>query len=131
MILYVLSIFVSAFLLFLVQPMIARYILPFFGGTPAVWSSVQLFFQLFLTGGYAYAAWLVGRVPARRQARVHIPLLLAALGAMLFLGVGWPSPITPDASWKPAGVDTPILDIFRLLLVAVGLPYVCCRPTAR
>ena len=123
MILYILSIFVSAFLLFQVQPMIARYILPFFGGTPAVWSTVQLFFQVFLTGGYAYAAWLVDRVPPRKQARIHIPFLLVALVILLSLGWWWPSPITPDASWKPANVDTPILDIFRLLLVAVGLPY--------
>ena len=62
MIYYILSIFLSAFLLFQVQPMIARYILPWFGGTPAVWSTVQLFFQVFLTGGYAYATWLIGRV---------------------------------------------------------------------
>ena len=103
--------------------MIARYILPFFGGTPAVWSSVQLFFQVFLTGGYAYAAWLVGRIPVRKQARIHIPVLLVSLVIMFLLGWIWPSPITPGASWKPDGSNAPIFDIFRLLLVAVGLPY--------
>src|SRR5690349_1793882 len=115
MLLYVLSIFVSAFLLFQIQPMIARYILPWFGGTPAVWSTVQLFFQVFLTGGYAYAAWLIGRVRARRQAWLHIAILAASLLAVLALGLLWPSPITPDASWKPLSVDTPIADIFKLL----------------
>jgi spermidine synthase len=123
MIYYALSIFVSAFLLFQIQPMIARYILPWFGGTPAVWSTVQLFFQVFLTGGYAYTAWLIGRVPARKQVWVHITMLAASLLGVLALGLLWPSPVTPDTSWKPLSVDTPIADIFKLLFVAVGLPY--------
>ncbi len=58
MILYAFSVFLSAFLLFQIQPMIAKYILPWFGGTPTVWSTVMLFFQALLTGGYAY-----GRTP--------------------------------------------------------------------
>lgn len=123
MILYALSIFVSAFLLFQIQPMIARYILPWFGGTPAVWSTVQLFFQVFLTGGYAYAAWLIGRVPARRRAWLHTAILAASLLVVLILGLLWPSPIMPDSGWKPLSVDTPFVDIFKLLFVAVGLPY--------
>ena len=123
MILYVLSIFVSAFLLFQVQPMISRYILPFFGGTPAVWSTVQLFFQIFLTGGYAYAFWIIRRISTKKQARVHITMLVISLALVAALGFFWPSPITPDASWKPLSLDTPILDIFKLLFVAVGLPY--------
>jgi hypothetical protein len=123
MILYVLSIFVSAFLLFQVQPMISRYILPFFGGTPAVWSTVQLFFQVFLTGGYAYAFWIIRRISTKKQARVHITVLVISLALVAALGFFWPSPVTPDASWKPLSLDTPILDIFKLLFVAVGLPY--------
>lgn len=123
MIYYILSIFLSAFLLFQVQPMIARYILPWFGGTPAVWSTVQLFFQVFLTGGYAYATWLIGRVPAKKQGWIHIGLLAVSVLLVALLGSSWPSPITPDASWKPLTVDTPILDIFKLLMVCVGIPY--------
>lgn len=123
MILFVLSIFTSAFLLFEVQPMISRYILPFFGGTPAVWSTVQLFFQVFLTGGYAYAYWLISRISAKKQAWVHISMLVMSLSLVVALGFLWPSPVTPGASWKPTGVDTPILDIFKLLLVSVGLPF--------
>ena len=123
MIYYILSIFLSAFLLFQVQPMIARYILPWFGGTPAVWSTVQLFFQVFLTGGYAYATWLIGRVTAKRQGWIHIGLLAVSLVLMALLGASWPSPVMPDASWKPLSVDTPILDIFKLLMVCVGIPY--------
>ncbi len=123
MIPFVLGIFVSAFLLFEVQPMISHYILPFFGGTPAVWSTVQLFFQVFLTGGYAYAYWLISRISARKQAWVHISMLVMSLSLVVALGFLWPSPVTPGASWKPTSVDTPIQDIFKLLLVAVGLPF--------
>ena len=123
MIYYILSIFLSAFLLFQVQPMIARYILPWFGGTPAVWSTVQLFFQVFLTGGYAYTTWLIGRVSAKKQGWIHLGLLAASVVLVALLGATWPSPITPDASWKPLSVDTPIWDIFKLLTVCVGVPY--------
>jgi hypothetical protein len=123
MILYALSIFVSAFLLFQIQPMISRYILPFFGGTPAVWSTVLLFFQVLLTGGYAYASWLIRRVQSKMQIGVHIAVLAASLIVVATLGWFWPSPVTPGPGWKPLGVDTPIFDIFKLLIVAVGLPY--------
>ena len=72
MLLFSLSIFLSAFLLFQIQPMIGKFILPWFGGTPAVWSTAMLFFQVLLTGGYAYAYWLVKRP---RQGWIHIALL--------------------------------------------------------
>jgi hypothetical protein len=123
MILFTLSIFTSAFLLFEVQPMISRYILPFFGGTPAVWSTVQLFFQVLLTGGYAYAYWLISRISVKKQTWLHISMLVMSLSLVVALGFLWPSPITPGASWKPTDVNTPIQDIFKLLLVAVGLPF--------
>lgn len=116
-----LCIFVSAFLIFQIQPMIARYILPWFGGTPAVWSTVMLFFQVLLTGGYAYANWLAGG--PRRREMVHLVLLGFSLALMLFLGFTWKSPITPDAAWKPAGMAVPIWEIFKLLTISVGLPY--------
>lgn len=120
MILYILSIFLSAFLVFQIQPMIARYILPWFGGTPAVWSTVQMFFQVALTGGYAYAYWLMGR---RQQGRIHLALLGISGLALLALAFFWPSPITPGAEWKPDSVDFPVLRIFLLLAMSVGLPY--------
>jgi hypothetical protein len=123
MLLYALCIFISAFLLFQIQPMISRFILPFFGGTPMVWSTVQLFFQVFLTVGYAYSAWLISRVSVKNQRVIHISLLAAGVALLAGLGYFWPSPVTPSAAWKPVGVDTPILDIFKLLAVAVGLPY--------
>jgi hypothetical protein len=121
MIYFALSIFISAFMIFSIQPMIARYILPWFGGTPAVWSTVQMFFQVLLTGGYAYASWLARA--GRRREVVHIVLLGCSVLLMLVLGLIWRSPITPGASLKPGADSFPILEILKLLLVSVGLPY--------
>ena len=115
------SIFLSAFLLFQVEPMIAKIILPWFGGSSAVWSTVVLFFQVLLTGGYAYAYWLLKGKKHREV--VHLVLLGVSLALMLGLGLVWKSPITPSASWKPSGTDSPIWGIFKLLIVSVGLPY--------
>ncbi len=123
MLLFALSIFLSAFLLFQVQPMIGKFILPWFGGAPAVWSTAMLFFQVMLTGGYAYAYWLVSRVKAQRQPVIHIMLIASAFLVLGLLSSVWISPITPDASWKPNDVSEPILDVFKLLIVSVGLPY--------
>ena len=121
--LYVLGIFLSAFLVFQIQPVIARTILPWFGGTPAVWSSVMLFFQVALTGGYAYAWWLIGRVHERRQGGLHLLLLAASVALVAGLGLAWPSPVTPGLAWKPTGAEWPIVRIVAILTLAVGLPY--------
>jgi hypothetical protein len=120
---YLVSIFLSALLLFQVQPMIAKYILPWFGGITAVWSTVMLFFQVLLTGGYAYGHYLVDRISTGRQWKLHIALLAASVLIMLGLAFVWASPITPPASWKPQTVDNPIGHIFLLLLISIGLPY--------
>jgi hypothetical protein len=118
---FMISIFLSAFLLFQIQPMIARIILPWFGGTSAVWSTVQMFFQVLLTGGYAYANWLIGK--SRRREIIHLLLLGASVGLILLLSLAWKSPITPDAVWKPRQLDFPVWEISKLLLVSVGLQY--------
>jgi hypothetical protein len=123
MTIYALSIFISAFLLFQVQPMIAKLILPWFGGTPAVWSTVILFFQVLLTGGYAYAYWLADRLTPRHQAVVHISVLTASLLGLCATAVSWRSPITPGINWQPPDASLPVLRIFVLLAVSVGLPY--------
>lgn len=123
MFIFAASIFLSAFLLFQIQPMIGKFILPWFGGTPAVWTTVMLFFQVLLTGGYAYSYWLMGRAKNSRQSTIHIALIVSAILISLVLGFLWMSPITPPASMKPSDVSFPIFDIFRLLLISVGLQY--------
>jgi spermidine synthase len=120
MLFFALSIFLSAFLLFQIQPMIGKFILPWFGGTPAMWSTAMLFFQAALTGGYAYAYWLVKRP---KQGRIHMVLLGVTLALLIMLGFLWTSPITPSAGLRPASVDFPVFHIFLILTVSVGLPY--------
>jgi hypothetical protein len=108
------TIFVSAFLLFQVQPVISKTILPWFGGSPAVWTTALLFFQIALLGGYAYAHLLIRYVPLARQPLVHTGLLLLALFTL---------PITPGDFWKPADGAYPELRIMLLLLAKVGPTY--------
>lgn len=118
---FILCIFLSAFLIFQVQPMIAKYILPWFGGASAVWSTVQMFFQVLLTGGYAYAAWVAR--PGKGRERVHLLLLMASFLGMAALGMVWRSPVMPDSAWKPAPDAPPVWEILKVLAVSVGLPY--------
>ena len=121
MFLYAYSVFLSAFLLFEVQPVIAKVILPWFGGSSAVWSSCMLFFQLVLLGGYVYAHWLYNRVPRRIQAWLHCVLLLASLAAV---------PILPNPQWRMAQAGDPSLRILLLLLATIGLPYFLLSSTS-
>ncbi len=114
MLLYALTIFTSAFLLFLVQPIMAKQILPWFGGSAAVWTTCLVFFQFLLLFGYAYSDWTTRRLAPRRQAALHIVLLLASLATL---------PIIPDTAWKPAGGEDPTWRILGLLTVTIGLPY--------
>ena len=130
MLLFAVSIFLSSFLLFQIQPLIGKFILPWFGGTPAVWSTVMLLFQVLLIGGYAYGYWLTRYVKAHRQAAVHIALITSALLLLVVFSLTWASPITPDASWKPGNGGAPILAIFKLLTVSVGLPYLILASNA-
>ncbi len=111
---YAVTIFVSAFLLFQVQPLIGRYILPWFGGGPSVWTTCMLFFQMLLLAGYLYAHWISEKLNVRRQVLLHASLLAASL---LLL------PIAPSDSWKPVSGQSPSLQILLLLLASVGGPY--------
>ncbi|MFM8251911.1 MAG: spermidine synthase [Planctomycetota bacterium] len=115
-----LVVLLSAFLLFQVQPVISKMILPWFGGSPAVWTTCMLFFQVALLGGYAYAHWLNRFPEAARQAVIHIGLL--ALALMLL-------PIIPGESWKPSGSEHPTTRILSLLTICVGLPYFALAST--
>ncbi len=108
------SIFLSAFLLFQVEPIMGKLILPWFGGSAAVWTVTVLFFQLALVLGYLYAHLLVRYVPARKQMYVHVPVLLLSLVVL---------PIIPATSWKPTGSGDPTLRILGLLALTVGPPF--------
>jgi len=108
------TIFTSAFLLFLVQPLIAKQILPWFGGSAAVWSICMVFFQVVLLAGYAYSDWITRHLRMRAQATLHLALLLASLAFL---------PIVTSARWKPAGAEDPSLWILGLLVATIGLPY--------
>ena len=121
MLLYALTISLSAFLLFAVQPILAKMILPWFGGSSAVWSTCMLFFQAVLLLGYVYAHWLHQKAAPRVQAWVHIGLLAVSLGAL---------PIFPNPSWRAVNTGHPSLRILGLLAVTVGLPYFLLASTS-
>ncbi len=121
MILYALTIFVSAFLLFLIQPVIAKQILPWFGGSAAVWTTCLVFFQCALLAGYFYSDFTTRRLTAKRQAMLHIALIVIALVLL---------PIIPDAAWKPQGDEQPSLRILLLLTATIGLPYFLLSTTS-
>jgi SAM-dependent methyltransferase len=113
MLIYALTILVSSFLLFLVQPIIAKQIIPWFGGSAAVWTTCLTFFQLVLLAGYAYSDW-VQRLAPKKQSILHIVLLVASLAAM---------PILAGEHWKPLGEEDPLFRILGLLAATIGLPY--------
>ena len=114
MYLYPLTIFLSAFLLFLVQPVVAKQILPWFGGSAGVWTTCLFFFQFVLLCGYAYAHWSIRVLRGRAQVALHLLLLGASLAAL---------PILASADWKPRGDELPAFRILGLLFATVGLPY--------
>src|SRR3954451_21694955 len=93
MALYATTIFLSAFLLFLIQPLIARIILPWFGGTASVWTTCLMFFQAVLLAGYLYSHLLIRRLKPRTQTVLHLALLVASLAVL---------PVLPSAAWKPS-----------------------------
>ncbi|MGH9795854.1 MAG: hypothetical protein ACRD5G_13875, partial [Candidatus Acidiferrales bacterium] len=108
------AVFSSAFLLFLIQPMIAKIIVPWFGGSAAVWITCLLFYQVALLLGYAYAHLLASRA-SRTQFYVHAAFLAASVALL---------PVIPGVQWKPDGAEAPALRIVELLAAAIGLPFV-------
>lgn len=120
MVLHAATIFLSALLLFLVQPLIAKQILPWFGGAAAVWTTCLLFFQSALLAGYAYAHAATRWLKPRRQVQLHAALLALSLALL---------PIVVSPSWKPPDPSAPILRILGLLSASIGLPYVLLSTT--
>jgi SAM-dependent methyltransferase len=114
MFLYPLTVFLSAFLLFLVQPVIAKQILPWFGGSAGVWTTCLFFFQFLLLCGYAYAHWSIRTLRPLPQVVLHSLLLLVSIASL---------PILASVDWKPRGDEIPVVRILGLLFATVGLPY--------
>lgn len=126
---FALTILTGAILLFQVQLIMGKYILPWFGGTPSVWTTCLLFFQVLLLGGYAYAHLLATRLSPRKQSLVHAGLLGVSVALLILLAFYWPSPITPGASWRPQSGSSPTGLILRFLLASVGLPFLLVSTT--
>ncbi|HYA62008.1 MAG TPA: hypothetical protein VED66_02325 [Candidatus Sulfotelmatobacter sp.] len=120
---FALTMFVSAFLLFQVQLIISKYILPWFGGSAAVWTTNMLVFQMLLLGGYIYSHFLTERLSTKAQGVLHLALLAFALLCLITLSIAWPSAITPGPAWKPADSQHPVRDVIVLTLLATGLPF--------
>jgi hypothetical protein len=114
------TVFLSAFLLFQVQPIVAKMILPWFGGSSSVWSACIVFFQSVLLLGYGYVHWLNERVSRARQPIVHAALLLLSLATL---------PVAADAAWKGTTLDYPSLAVLGVLAVACGAPYLLLSTT--
>jgi hypothetical protein len=118
---FALTIFTSAFLLFQVQPLVSKQILPWFGGSPAVWTTAMLFFQTLLCLGYLYAHALAALPSRKTQARIHVVLLVVA--ALLAARV------LPGAELRPESPDSPVFQVLLILGASVGLPYFCLATT--
>ena len=119
--LYAVTMFLSAFLLFAVQPMFTRMVLPLLGGAPAVWNTAVVFFQATLLGGYLYAHLSARFLGLRRQTAVHAVVLLLAFAAL---------PVTVAEVWLPPAEAQQIPWLLALLTVSVGLPFFAVSATA-
>ncbi|HEV2208196.1 MAG TPA: fused MFS/spermidine synthase [Verrucomicrobiae bacterium] len=118
---YALAIFTGAFLLFQVQPLSGKYLLPWFGGAPGVWTTCLLFFQAVLLAGYLYAHLSTRWLKPRAQVLLHLTLLGLSFATL---------PIIPSDTWKPVTPAHPALHLLALLAVSVGLPYFVLSSTA-
>lgn len=121
LLLYALTLFTGATLLFVMQPMVGKMILPLLGGTPAVWSTCMVFFQAALLGGYAYAHALTRRLRPARQALVHVVVLALPFAVL---------PLAVNPRLLRGGEANPILDVLTLLSLSVGLPFLVVSATA-
>ena len=118
--LFVAAVLASAFLIFLVQPMVGKRILPWFGGTPGVWTICLAFYQTTLFFGYVYAHILIRFASPRRQLGIHALVIAVALVAL---------PVLPGEAWQPGDVSNPSVDIIAMLLSSVALPFLVLAST--
>jgi len=118
--LYAITLFTGAFLLFLVQPILSKHILPWFGGSASVWATCLVFFQTWLLLGYAYVDQITRRLAPGRQLALHALLLTASLLTL---------PVLAGSEWKPDGSQDPVVHILLLLVATAGLPYLMLSAT--
>lgn len=126
---YPATIFVGAFLLFQIQPMMGKYVLPWFGGTASVWTTCMLFFQLLLLVGYLYSHLISTKLGPKAQAAVHTTSIALTAAAIIAGAVLWKTPLLPAAGWRPASPEHPVTHLLTLLALAVGLPYLVLSST--
>lgn len=123
------AIALGACLLFQIQFLLAKLILPWFGGSPSVWSTSLVVFQVLLLAGYAYAHALT-RLPRRGQIVRHGAVIAIVLALLIGRALLWPSPVTPGDGWKPDPDRSPIVQILVLLTGAIGLPFLLLASTS-
>lgn len=117
---YATTMLLAGFLLFQVQLILGKFILPWFGGSASTWLVCMLFFQIALLAGYAYAYGLTRPFPIRRQAQLQLALLIVSLVLL---------PIAPSDAWKPTDAGDPTWRILAMLTACVGLPYIALATT--
>ncbi len=122
-ILFGLGTLVGAFLLFQLELIVAKSILPWFGGSPAVWTTCMLFFQLTLLGGYAFAHWSATRLSLRGQSSLQLGVIALAIASFAVAVAAWGSPLTPGVLLRDAFREHPVTHIFLVLTICVGLPF--------
>jgi hypothetical protein len=127
---YAFTLFLSAFLLFGVQPLVGKFALPWFGGTPAVWTACMLFFQAALLAGYAYAHAVATRLAPRSQVRLHLGLLGLTVVVLAARALWVGSPVAPGPEWRPTGVEGFTGRLLAMLAVTIGLPFFALSTTA-
>ncbi len=108
------TLFISATLLFSIQPMFTKMVLPLLGGTPAVWNTAMMFFQAALLAGYAYAHLTTRLLGTKRQAILHLALMIVALVTL---------PVVASDTWQPPANSNPVFWLVGLLFVSIGLPF--------
>lgn len=128
--LYAVTLFVGATLLFLVQPLVGKLLLPLVGGTPGVWNTCMVFFQAVLLAGYLYAHRSTTRLGVRRQIVLHLGLLLVVVLSFRLALTSYGSPMPVDGSLIPADRDYPIVGVITLLAIAVGIPFFVLSTTS-
>src|SRR5262245_2329512 len=125
-----LTIFSAAFLLFFVELLLGKLILPRFGGTPAVWTACLLVFQVLLLAGYAAAHGLASHVLTANQGKIMLWMLGGSLLLLAVLAKVWPTPITPGISFSAGDVQHPSVAIIEFLAAAIAVPFLLLSTTS-